>query len=676
MKQSLYYTKMKFFHGETLTGEYYVYLKLIQNIFLNQCNLIGLQHEECFMVFTNSNAVITGTQIFDSLGNFLSEKFIYDELEANEIIEKVLSMNDYKMLIPVSGVLITYMNNKYDDYITIIARQQNDNVIVGTLLSKSRIFELFNLHNLPEDTFFYIKDKNNNIIISNNIDNSLIDKINAETVSSAAGFGDISGITHNGVIYNTLRQTMRALECDVVIGIPDSYFTNLLFPLRVLCSLYIIAAIIIGILLSMVFAKYNYAPLKNLVNIPLLLDFKKNKTYVNEYQYLKNVMQYSDDEIAKLRNKITNMNDTLRINLFMRLLYGSVSKEEELNLLSQLIPQLESEYRIIIIKLDVFDDACDIEYLSFLVNEQLTQLSDSLSSGLVLGQLERTKSVALMPESSQNNRLFSEMVKQVNNNIRVYNAQITAGVSEVFIGTERISTAFYHAQYSLSEAVEDINYYTGSTEIESSYIDFTGLQRLYELVRSGKREAINDMLEEAAFMLMNGKTYSCEDVKKAFYTICFVLESITRDMQCKTVILPEFNENSTIQELFISLQEAANRIVSELEEEREQKADTEMKKAFFAYLENNLTSKALYASSIADALGISESYVYKLARECTGESLNDYIKRLRAKKAAHLLKTTDLLVADISEACGFDVMNTFYRVFKKFYGVTPSEYRG
>ena len=285
------------------------------------------------------------------------------------------------------------------------------------MLSKSRIFELFNLHNLPEDTFFYIKDKNNNIIISNNIDNSLIDKINAETVSSAAGFGDISGITHNGVIYNTLRQTMRALECDVVIGIPDSYFTNLLFPLRVLCSLYIIAAIIIGILLSMVFAKYNYAPLKNLVNIPLLLDFKKNKTYVNEYQYLKNVMQYSDDEIAKLRNKITNMNDTLRINLFMRLLYGSVSKEEELNLLSQLIPQLESEYRIIIIKLDVFDDACDIEYLSFLVNEQLTQLSDSLSSGLVLGQLERTKSVALMPESSQNNRLFSEMVKQVNNNI-------------------------------------------------------------------------------------------------------------------------------------------------------------------------------------------------------------------------------------------------------------------
>ena len=116
----------------------------------------------------------------------------------------------------------------------------------------------------------------------------------------------------------------------------------------------------------MVFAKYNYAPLKNLVNIPLLLDFKKNKTSVNEYQYLKNVMQYSDDEIAKLRNKITNMNDTLRINLFMRLLYGSVSKEEELNLLSQLIPQLESEYRIIIIKLDVFDDACDIEYLSFL----------------------------------------------------------------------------------------------------------------------------------------------------------------------------------------------------------------------------------------------------------------------------------------------------------------------
>ena len=47
-------------------------------------------------------------------------------------------------------------------------------------------------------------------------------------------------------------------------------------------------------------------------------------------------------------------------------------------------------------------------------------------------------------------------------------------------------------------------------------------------------------------------------------------------MQCKTVILPEFNENSTIQELFISLQEAANRIVSELKR-KGAKADTEMK---------------------------------------------------------------------------------------------------
>ena len=45
------------------------------------------------------------------------------------------------------------------------------------------------------------------------------------------------------------------------------------------------------------------------------------------------------------------------------------------------------------------------------------------------------------------------------------------------------------------------------------------------------------------------------------------------------------------------------------------------------------------------------------------------------KEAARLLCTTQKPVDEIAEACGYPAQSTFYRVFKKYYGDSPSKYR-
>ena len=48
---------------------------------------------------------------------------------------------------------------------------------------------------------------------------------------------------------------------------------------------------------------------------------------------------------------------------------------------------------------------------------------------------------------------------------------------------------------------------------------------------------------------------------------------------------------------------------------------------------------------------------------------------IRIQKATEMLKNTSMSINEIMEKTGFNSRNTFVRVFKKFEGLTPSEYK-
>jgi AraC-like DNA-binding protein len=56
-------------------------------------------------------------------------------------------------------------------------------------------------------------------------------------------------------------------------------------------------------------------------------------------------------------------------------------------------------------------------------------------------------------------------------------------------------------------------------------------------------------------------------------------------------------------------------------------------------------------------------------------SPGQYLNTLRMEKTAELLETTSLTVKQIRAKVGMQDESQFVRVFKKTYGVTPSEYR-
>jgi two-component system response regulator YesN len=78
---------------------------------------------------------------------------------------------------------------------------------------------------------------------------------------------------------------------------------------------------------------------------------------------------------------------------------------------------------------------------------------------------------------------------------------------------------------------------------------------------------------------------------------------------------------------------------------------------------------------VACHLGISCSYFSLLFKQHYGETFLEYLTRLRMETAQTLLLHTDLSVTDIGRAVGFAERRYFSKVFHKFTGEIPSDYR-
>jgi len=77
----------------------------------------------------------------------------------------------------------------------------------------------------------------------------------------------------------------------------------------------------------------------------------------------------------------------------------------------------------------------------------------------------------------------------------------------------------------------------------------------------------------------------------------------------------------------------------------------------------------------ADRLCITPNYLNKLVRQSLGKSAKTYILDQILDESCRLLKYTTLSVNDISEQLHFDTATYFIRLFRKYKGLTPLDYR-
>lgn len=90
---------------------------------------------------------------------------------------------------------------------------------------------------------------------------------------------------------------------------------------------------------------------------------------------------------------------------------------------------------------------------------------------------------------------------------------------------------------------------------------------------------------------------------------------------------------------------------------------------------NSNYMKKLNLPLITEKFFISTSCFTKTFKEATGFTFVEYLNNLRIKHAQYMLRSTDLSVSEIAEEVGFESVTHFGRVFKKFSGMSPLNFR-
>lgn len=81
------------------------------------------------------------------------------------------------------------------------------------------------------------------------------------------------------------------------------------------------------------------------------------------------------------------------------------------------------------------------------------------------------------------------------------------------------------------------------------------------------------------------------------------------------------------------------------------------------------------AWELAAQFSVSETSLKNYFRGVFGQNISIYLREVRMKKAAELLATTKLSVAEVAEQVGYMNQSKFASVFKKQFGLSPLEYR-
>jgi signal transduction histidine kinase/ligand-binding sensor domain-containing protein/DNA-binding response OmpR family regulator len=91
-------------------------------------------------------------------------------------------------------------------------------------------------------------------------------------------------------------------------------------------------------------------------------------------------------------------------------------------------------------------------------------------------------------------------------------------------------------------------------------------------------------------------------------------------------------------------------------------------------IDKNVSDWKLDAEKLSEQVGISRIQLYRKLKGLTGQTVHEFIRSVRLRRAVQLLDQRKMKISEIAYHVGFNDLNYFSRCFRKEYGQSPSEY--
>ena len=91
-------------------------------------------------------------------------------------------------------------------------------------------------------------------------------------------------------------------------------------------------------------------------------------------------------------------------------------------------------------------------------------------------------------------------------------------------------------------------------------------------------------------------------------------------------------------------------------------------------ISKNLDDNDFGVEDLAREVGLSRTHLQRKMKEQTGLNVAEFIRNIRLEQAARLLREQKINVSQVAYSVGFSNLAHFSTVFKKHFGLTPTEY--
>src|SRR5215831_11161331 len=134
----------------------------------------------------------------------------------------------------------------------------------------------------------------------------------------------------------------------------------------------------------------------------------------------------------------------------------------------------------------------------------------------------------------------------------------------------------------------------------------------------------------------------------------------------------DFFANLVLQELLVRLMQTQARYF--LFNNYQKQATTNRFAYVVNYIQNNLHEN-INIKTLSKLAYMSEPHFFRCFKQEFGVTPVEFILEMRIKAAKSMLQTSDLTLKEIGFSCGFNSMNYFLKMFKRYTGHTPAQYR-
>ncbi len=511
-------------------------------------------------------------------------------------------------------------------------------------------------------------------------------------VPTGAGIADMRAHGTNDVV---MYRMSEAAELKYVISIPQSVFFQKANNILLVIVIQVILSVLLGIYISFLFAKKNYTPVGEILQMVGGGEAQVD----NEFEFIRRAVLDKIEEIKDAEHKMWKNKDIVFNNMVRKLLAGGMNKVSEFEAFLEEydITPACSRYAVLMVKVEDYSEMFageaeteNAESSLYIVKVALTNIIKELSAEQYVSMVTDLEDMIVcilnLEDADGVEVLASNMQSMIKTYLRV---EVSISVSNAHKDFLSIPDCYKEASEAMEyRAVLGVGNIIRFSEISATdeWYQFTVDQeiRIINSVKAGDFEraeaVIQEVLDEERLRSMPVELCKC----LMFDLVSTVMRAINAAEEFSGNRGAIWNTLSPTESL-LSCQSVVEMkaVVTELLEkvcayisEQKNSRVTKLRDDITNYVERNFADQNLNVNMIAEAFGKNPTYLSRYFKEQTNVGLLDFINQVRIRHAKELIqKNATMTVQEVVEKVGFLNSAALIRVFKKYEGITPGQFK-